>query len=127
MKLILIILVFSFSVMALNSITVPKTFTSNEKIYASDFNQNFDSLESWISKNQDSIDTKFIRFSDFDSGDSTLKRIQIDTIRSNPNIDSISGSPKIDSITVSTGIRSRVTGNVVGNITGNVTGNETLS
>jgi hypothetical protein len=81
----------------LNAHTVPNNPSDSSLIRASDFRQNNDSLEAWTTRIIDSIDGRFIRFSDLNSGDSTLKRVQVDTIRSNPDIDSIRGRPFIDS------------------------------
>jgi hypothetical protein len=109
---VLFLVVVSFG---MSDITVPFTFSDSGIIYASEHNANFDSLRTAINRNKDTVEAKFIRFTDFSSGDSTLKRLQVDTIRSNPDIDSIrglnvvrgnpdidsiSGSPIIDAITV---------------------------
>ena len=92
-------LVCGFPLFALDNPTVPNTFTSGNKIYASEFNANNDTLEAWAEYTNDSLDAKFIRTNYLESGDSTLSRINVDTIGSNPYMDSIQGHVYMDSIT----------------------------
>jgi len=81
MKKLLSILLFSFLAShALDNPSVPNAFSSGNTILASEFNDNYDSLVQWGIRTNDSLDAKFIRFTDFDSGDSTLGRIQADTV-----------------------------------------------
>lgn len=104
MRAILLLLLFGCSVYALNDIAVPYTFSDSGIIYASEHNANFDSLETRVNQLNDSLDIRFIRFSDFTSHDSTLRYLKVDTIRSNPDVDSLKGlnvvrgNPDIDSI-----------------------------
>lgn len=106
MKKIFLALFFTVSAFALDDKTVPNTFVDSAIIEAADFNQNFDTLEAWIARTNDSIDLKFIRFYDLNNHDSTIKYFNVDTIRSNPDIDSIkgptylSGKTTLDSVTV---------------------------
>lgn len=103
-KVLLIVLALFFALNALDDVTVPFTFNNGDTIYAAQFNANYDTLEQWIARTNDSIDLRFMRFTDLSSGDSTLSRINADTIGSNPRIDSIrgmnllTGNPIIDSI-----------------------------
>jgi hypothetical protein len=122
MKLLILLLSLFVITVAMNTVTIPNSFTSGGKIYASEMNENNDSISSAITKNLDSLDVKFIRFSDLNKGDSTLKRINVDTLDSNPWIDSIRGNTWIDSLNVTTGIKGRLTGTVKGTLVGNVTG-----
>lgn len=104
LKIFSAVLFFACSLFALSDVTVPNTFVDSAIIEAADFNQNFDTLEAWVARTNDSLDAKFIRFTDFTSHDTTLKFLRVDTIRSNPDIDSIKGlnvmrgNPNIDSI-----------------------------
>lgn len=104
LKIFSAVLAIAGAAWALTDVTVPKTFVDSAIIEAADFNQNFDTLEAWAARTNDSLDQKFIRFTDFTSHDTTLKFLRVDTIRSNPDIDSIKGlnvmrgNPDIDSI-----------------------------
>lgn len=88
----------AFSVGAWTDVTLPNTFVDSGIIYASDHNENDSTLAAGINDLLDTTDQYFVRFTDFSSGDSTLLRLQVDTIRSNPDIDSIQGKPWIDSV-----------------------------
>lgn len=87
---------------AVNKATTPYRISSGQPARASEVLANFDSLRIPFNNAVDTMNKIFPRFTP-SSGthDSTLKYINIDTIRSNPNIDSISGntvlsgSPKI--------------------------------
>ena len=82
---------------ALDDMSVPYTFGASDTIYAAYFNANNDSLEAWIIRTNDSLDLKWIRFTDLNGHDTTLKYLAVDTIRSKPDVDSIRGRPWIDS------------------------------
>ena len=86
----------------LSGVTVPNTFTSGNKIYASEFNSDFDTLEAVDTRICDTVNA-------IATGTKLMSKILADTIDSNPYIDSISGNPRIDSITVTTGFRGRLT------------------
>lgn len=97
MKKAFIVILLSFvSLFALDDLTVPNRFESQGVIRASEFNQNNDTISVKFNRLNDSLEIKFVRFSDF--SDSTIKKIKVDSIRSNPDIDSIKGNPFIDSI-----------------------------
>lgn len=97
MKKAFIGILLSFvSLFALDDLTVPNRFASQGVIRASEFNQNNDTISVKFNRLNDSLEIKFVRFSDF--SDSTIKKIKVDSIRSNPDIDSIKGNPFIDSI-----------------------------
>jgi len=115
-----LLFLMAISIFALNDATVPYTFTTGEKILASQFNSNFDTIETWIAKTNDSIDDKFIRFSDLNGGDSTLR---VDTVYGGSSV--WTGIAIIDSLVVTKQIQGNIKGNVVGNVTGNITGNIT--
>ena len=97
MKKAFIVILLSFvSLFALDDLTIPNRFESQGVIRASEFNQNNDTISVKFNRLNDSLEIKFVRFSDF--SDSTIKKIKVDSIRSNPDIDSIKGNPFIDSI-----------------------------
>lgn len=99
---------------ALDSTVVPNSFLPNTLIESADFNENSDSIQRWSARLIDSLDAKFVRFTDLGGGDSTLDTLKVNFIRSNPNIDSITnpllyltggmymdsirGNPDIDSL-----------------------------
>jgi len=115
-----LLFLMAISIFALNDATVPYTFSTGEKVLASQFNSNFDTLETWISRTNDSIDEKFIRFSDLNGGDSTLR---VDTVYGGSSV--WTGISIIDSLVVTKQIQGNLKGAVVGNVIGNVTGNLT--
>jgi len=110
MKQLLFVLALSFCAFSMNDLVIPNTFVDSGVIQASEFNQNNDSVEIWAAKIVDTLDDKFIRFTDLTTGDTTLTLLKVntikslDTIRGNPNIDSVQGldilrgNPDIDSI-----------------------------
>jgi hypothetical protein len=53
---------------ALTDITVPNTFVDSAVIEANDFNQNFDTLEAWSARLNDTLDAKFMRHTAFKHG-----------------------------------------------------------
>ncbi|CAK0764414.1 exported hypothetical protein [Gammaproteobacteria bacterium] len=99
MRFIFIALLFALSAWALDDITVPNTFQDSAVIEADDFNDNFDTLEAWAARLNDSLNTKWMRWTNLSSHDSTISYLRVDSIRSNPDIDSIKGHPYIDTIT----------------------------
>lgn len=117
MKIILILLVsMGFCI---DDMSVPNTFVSGTPALASEVNQNFDTNKVHNNRIIDTLDKEFSRFTDFSSGDSTLTRLQVDTIRSNPNVDSITivnrafidtirSNPDIDSISGGTSFDSLI-------------------
>lgn len=92
-KLLLILLIVSLG-FALNDVSKPYTFAPKDPIASSKINANYDTLYNRINQNNDSIDTKFIRFYDLNSHDSTIKYLNVDTIRSAPDIDTIKGNTR---------------------------------
>ena len=97
-----------------DDISLPHTFVDSGIIYASEVYANDSLPVKGVNDLADTMDTEFIRFTDLSSGDSTISRLQVDTIsgnpvidsiqgmdviRGNPDIDSISGHPLIDTIT----------------------------
>jgi len=78
-KVILPVLLCSFLAYALNDYSTPNDFTNGATIYAADFTENNDSDKVWKNALNDSLDQKFVRFKDFERGDSTLSRFQADT------------------------------------------------
>lgn len=104
MKFLLMVTLLASAAFSMTDVAVPHVFVDSGVIYASQFNNNNDTLEKRINANKDTVEYKFVRFSDLNGGDSTLTRLETDTIRSNPDIDSIRGlnimrgNPDIDSI-----------------------------
>lgn len=86
---------------AWTDISMPNTFVDSGIIYASDHNENDSTAAQGINDLADTVEIEFMRWSDLSSGDSTLYRVQVDTIRSNPDVDSLQGKPYIDSIITS--------------------------
>jgi hypothetical protein len=82
-KVLTILIVVAISMVVwgeLPQAVTPNTFVSGTPAYASNVNENFDSLRIPINNALDSIEAGFIRFSDLDGGDSTLARMQADTL-----------------------------------------------
>jgi hypothetical protein len=98
LKWLLIVAFIFVSSQALNDLSVPNTFVEGATIYASDFNENDDTTEVVINSNNDTIEIKFIRFTDLTGHDSTLSFVKIDSIRNSPNIDTIIGNKFTDTV-----------------------------
>lgn len=80
MKLFFIVIaLLSFSVYSLDDITIPNTFVDSSVIEASDFNDNFEEFRDNINGLNDSLNEKFVRYTDFP--DSIINSINIDTIK----------------------------------------------
>ena len=94
MLILLSVAAYTFS---LNDVSVPNRFTPSTPARSSEVNANFDTLAGRINQNNDTIEQKFIRFSDLESGDSILEKCRIDTAR----IDHIRSNPEADSMTIS--------------------------
>ena len=93
MLILLSVAAYTFS---LNDVSVPNRFIPSTPARSSEVNANFDTLASRINQNNDTIEQKFIRFSDLESGDSILEKCRIDTAR----IDHIRSNPEADSMTI---------------------------
>lgn len=98
MRNLLLVLLLAVGAYALDDMTFANTYVDSQVLTHTQLNQDNDSVETWIAKTNDSLDVEFMRFTDLTSGDSTLSRIQTDTIASDPVIDSISGPTYIDRI-----------------------------
>jgi hypothetical protein len=91
---------------AFQDATKPFTFVARDTIKATKLNANWDTVYSHVNNLYDTLDIKFLRFSDFK--DSTIDSIKVNRIQSNPSIDSIQGTnvirgnPDIDSISGTT-------------------------
>lgn len=96
---LLIVTLFFINVFALDDITITNTFVDSSVIEASDFNDNFEDVRDNINALNDSLDERFIRFTDVK--DSSFQKVTTDTIRGNPEVDSIQGYPYIDSVKTS--------------------------
>jgi len=121
-RMFIMVMIQAFVVLAFNDVTKPYTFSSGTVISSSNVNSTLDTLTTRINDKADTTDHKFVRFTDLTGGDSTLKRIQVDTIRSNPDVDSIKGNPFIDTVTTRYVVADSVIGPVRGTVLGNVTG-----
>jgi hypothetical protein len=87
MKKILLVIPFMFlNVHALSDVAVPNTFVDSALIVASEFNQNFDTLEFYYNILLDTLNQKFIRTSYLESGDTTLQLIKVDSLFSTKGI-----------------------------------------
>jgi len=95
-KAMLILLSVAAYTFSLNDVSVPNRFNPSTPARSSEVNANFDTLASRINQNNDTIEQKFIRFSDLESGDSILEKCRIDTAR----IDHIRSNPEADSMTI---------------------------
>lgn len=95
-KAMLILLSVAAYTFSLNDVSVPNRFIPLTPARSSEVNANFDTLASRINQNNDTIEQKFIRFSDLESGDSILEKCRIDTAR----IDHIRSNPEADSMTI---------------------------
>lgn len=95
---ILCLLTLAWFLYALDDVSIPNTFVPSTKAKSSEVNENFDSLRIPFNRLNDSLEVKFVRYADLNSGDSSFDKITVDTIRGNPDVDSISGNPVIDSI-----------------------------
>ncbi len=95
-KAMLILLSVAAYTFSLNDVSVPNKFNPSTPARSSEVNANFDTLASRINQNNDTIEQKFIRFSDLESGDSILEKCRIDTAR----IDHIRSNPEADSMTI---------------------------
>ena len=93
MLILLSVAAYTFS---LDDVSVPHRFIPSTPAKSSEVNANFDTLASRINQNNDTIEQKFIRFSDLESGDSILEKCRIDTAR----IDHIRSNPEADSMTI---------------------------
>lgn len=101
----MVIAAMVLNVQALNDVTVPKTWAARDTLTRGNLNANNDTIYTRINQLNDSLDLRFVRFSDVK--DSTFQKVKCDSIRSNPDIDSISGNPRIDTLTVTTSMTSR--------------------
>jgi len=139
MKAFLLSLILVVSSFSLNDIVVPNSFAYGAIIQASEFNVNNDSIRIPYNLLLDSLDKEFIRFTDLTSGDSTLTRLQVDSIMQNTYmdslvlgwsiIDSITGNPYIDSVALDYGAITTlaVSANTTIGGTLDVTGNATFN
>lgn len=109
----LVLMVFScvIVVVSMDNHSVPNSFTDGDVIYADEIEGNDSANNANINNLQDTIEHKYFRITDFEAGDSSLTRLNVDTaqlgyIRGNPDIDSavlgvIRGNPNIDSVDIS--------------------------
>jgi hypothetical protein len=97
-KIILLcaVLLLAIVIYAINDVTVPNTFTAGTKAIASEVNENFDSLETGVNRIVDTIDNRFVRFTDF--RDSTIDTINLTALRGNPDVDSLAGAIVCDTL-----------------------------
>lgn len=97
-KLALVLLAWFAPAMALDSLIIANTYIDSQVLTHTNLNDDNDSAERWSQRLVDSIDTRWVRFADLESGDSTLSRLQVDTIRGNPSVDSLDGPIYVDTI-----------------------------
>jgi hypothetical protein len=120
MKSLIVLLVLVALGYSIQDVPTLNIFQDSAVITATPFNQNFDTLKKSINKALDTIENKFIRFSDLNGGDSTLR---VDTVYGRSSV--WTGIALIDSLVVTKQIQGNLKGNIVGNVTGNITGNLT--
>ena len=87
-----IVLLLCVNSYAINGFSIYKMYTQYDTVTHLNLDSNLNRPASWSSLLVDTLDRKFIRFSDLTSGDTTLSSIKVDTIRSNPYIDSTKGN-----------------------------------
>ena len=80
MKSFLLVLIMSCSVFAIDSLIIPHRFADDDTIWADSFNVNYDTIMADDDRFKDTVEIEFIRFSDLEGGDSTLSRLQADTV-----------------------------------------------
>lgn len=97
---ILFLLLAVSGVFALEDITYANTYVDSQVLTHNNLNDDNDTTAAVNGRNIDTLELRFMRFADLTSGDTTLTRLQVDTIRSNPDIDSVRGNPLVDSINV---------------------------
>lgn len=79
-KILIILSIFAVCAFALDDLNFSTTYVDSGVIEASDFEDDKDSTSTWTSRTNDSLEAKFVRFSDLTSGDSTISRLQVDTL-----------------------------------------------
>ncbi len=96
MRKIFTIILFAFVVVnSQQDLTIPVdfgTYTTGDTVYPANFERNFDTIAVIINRNNDTLDQKFIRYTDLSTHDSTLKYLAVDTIRSKPDVDTLMGN-----------------------------------
>lgn len=97
-KAFLGLLLVSVAAFALDDMTVPNNYTSNQILTAAQLNEDNDSTYLPYNRMLDSLDAKFIRFTDLSDGDSTLDTLKVSAIRGNPDVDSLNGKIVVDSL-----------------------------
>lgn len=85
-----IILLFCVNSYAINGFSIYKMYTQYDTVTHLNLDSNLNRPASWSSLLVDTLDKKFMRFTDLK--DSVLPYIKLDTIRSNPDIDSTRGN-----------------------------------
>jgi len=97
----LLVLLLSGAVFAITNKTAPVTYSANAVLTAAQLNSSEDTSVAGRGEIIDTMDGAFSRFSDFESGDSTLSRLNADTVDVQVLIpDSIIGRPEVDSLDV---------------------------
>ncbi|RPJ55961.1 MAG: hypothetical protein EHM12_11375, partial [Dehalococcoidia bacterium] len=88
-----LILAIFFCIFAVNNITFDNTYQPHVVLRASQLNEDNDSTEAWADRVTDTLNDVVPRLNTIRTilKDSTFQKINVDSIRSNPNIDSISG------------------------------------
>lgn len=108
-KILFFVFFFSSICAAFNDCYVPNLdYEIGDTLWPTDYIDNFTALRDSLNNLYDSLDNKFIRYNSVK--DSTFQKINVDTIRGNPDVDSLSGlsiifSGKIhvsDTISIST-------------------------
>lgn len=101
-KTAILVLAICACVFAVGKVTIPQRGTAGAVITASKYNENLDTLASAHNTLVDTVNV-MPRWLNLLRGDSTFRKINVDSIRSNPDVDSmqidfIRGNPNIDSI-----------------------------
>ncbi len=98
MRTILLGLAMAVGAFALNDMTFNNTYLDSAILEASQLNEDNDSTSLAYNRLVDSLELKFIRFTDLNSGDSTLDTLYLEALRGNPDVDSLAGSIVIDTL-----------------------------
>lgn len=108
---------------AINGYSPYKLYVQSDTVTHVNLDSNIVRPSAWSLQIADTLDRRFVRFTDFTSHDSTLKYLNVDSLRSGPDIDTINGntrftgSPTVAGTVTAAGFSGPVTGAVTGNAT----------
>jgi hypothetical protein len=95
-KIFLAVLLAASSCFAVNGFTYKWTIADGDTVTKTKWKANNDSVLNWATRLADTLNTKYVRFTpSTKTHDSTLKYINIDTVRSGPDIDTIKNLKRV--------------------------------